>query len=183
MFEQTGVVVAGVVQDMLAVHREDTNRRQDIQLQMMMAHREETELRVIEAREAADKEMQLMCEIQEREERHAAELLRWRELAVEKSVRCELEDRQAMVNTGCIECAHHQCIVQREMERPRPGMVTRVSFPPGIGADSSLSSRASTPSTPQPFVYTSEHDSDIGGGNAHAVGHTQPPNVTFVVTD
>ena len=102
MFEQAGLVVAGVVQDMLAVHREDadrarddTNCRQDMQLQMMLAHREETELRVMEAREAADKQMQLMREIQEREERHAAELLRWHELAVEKSVRCEMEDRQA----------------------------------------------------------------------------------------
>ena len=56
-----------------------------------------------------------------------------------------------MINTGRLERARRQRIVQREMERPRTGMATRVSFPPGIGAESSLSSRASTPATPQPF--------------------------------
>jgi len=64
--------VAGVVQDMLAAHREDNDRRQadndsrqQVQLQMMLAHREETELRLPGARESADKQMRLLQEMHE----------------------------------------------------------------------------------------------------------------------
>ena len=61
-----------VVQDMLVAHREDNDRRQEdsdrrqqVQLQMMLVHREETELRLIEARESADKQMRLLREMHE----------------------------------------------------------------------------------------------------------------------
>jgi len=72
---QIGTIVADVVQDMLAAHK-DSDSRQQVQLQMMLAHREETELRLIEAqksadvrlleaREAADKQMRLLSEMHE----------------------------------------------------------------------------------------------------------------------
>ena len=51
---------------------------------MMLAHREETELRLIEARESADKQMRLLQEMHEM-------AARCRELETEKSIRREVE--------------------------------------------------------------------------------------------
>jgi len=50
---QIGTTVAGVVQDMLAAHKEDNDSRQQVQLQMMLVQREEAELRLIEAQKSA----------------------------------------------------------------------------------------------------------------------------------
>jgi len=74
-----GSVVAGVVQDLLTAQREDSDRhmqlmmaqredgerRQEVQMRMMLAHREETELRVKEARQSAERQMELMREMHE----------------------------------------------------------------------------------------------------------------------
>jgi len=81
---------------MLAAHKEDNDRRQQVQLQMMLAHREETELRLIEAqksadvrlleaREFADKQMRLLQEMHEM-------AARCRELETEKSIRREVRN-------------------------------------------------------------------------------------------
>jgi len=150
--------IAGVVQDMLAAQREDNERRQadsdnrkQVQLQMMLAHREETELWLIEARESADKQMRLLQEMHET-------AARCRELETEKSVRREVEEHQvslAWINSGRAERGRQRSVVQRELERQRPGSVARGGF-----AESPPSTRASTPSPPQAFVYDSERDND-----------------------
>jgi len=62
-----GTVVAGVVRDMLAAHQDDAQRRQEVQLQMMLTQKEETEIRVQEAHQSADKQIKLMREIQQME--------------------------------------------------------------------------------------------------------------------
>ena len=142
---------------MLAAHTEDNDSRQQVQLQMMIAHREETELRLIEAqksadvrlleaREAADKQMRLLQEMHEIASR-------CRELETEKSIRRESEEHQvslAWINSGRAERGRQRSVVQRELERQRPSSVARVGF-----ADSPPSTRASTPSPPQAFVYVS----------------------------
>ena len=64
-----------------------------------MAHREETELRLIEARESADKQMRLLQEMHEM-------AARCRELETEKSIRREVEEHQvslAWINSGRAE--------------------------------------------------------------------------------
>ena len=136
---------------MLAAHKEDNDSRQQVQLQMMLAHREETEVQLIEAREAADKQMRLLSEMQEM-------AARCRELETEKSVRSEVEEHQvslAWINSGRAERGRQRSVVQRELERQRPSSVARVGF-----VESPLSTRASTPSPPQAFVYESERDND-----------------------
>jgi len=166
-----GSVVTGVVQDLLAAQREDSDRhmqlmmvqredgerRQEVQMRMMLAHREETELRVQEARQSAEKQMELMREMHEMAGRHAQQEAQWREKELEKTVRQEMEERQVKLISGETERARRQRLVQRELERKRS---TRVSFPLGTGGDSPLSSRASTASTPKAFEYHSECAND-----------------------
>jgi len=173
---QIGTIVAGVVQDMLAVHREDNDSRQQVQLQMMLAHREETELRVhevqksadvrlLETRESADKQMHLLREMHE----IAA---RCRELETEKSVRREVEKHQtnlAWVNSGRAEHERQRSVVQRELESQRPGSVARVGF-----AESPPSTRASTPSLPQAFVCDSERDNYAAVVDSRIVSCARP---------
>ena len=148
-----GSVVTGVVQDLLAAQREDSERRQDVQMRMMLAHREETELRVQEARQSAERQMELMREMHEMAGRHAQQRAQWREMEMEQTVRQEMEERQVKLISGETERARRQRLVQRELERKRS---TRVSFPLGTGGESPLSSRASTASTPKAFEYHSE---------------------------
>jgi len=174
---QIGTIVAGVVQDMLAAHKEDNDRRQadsdnrqQVQLQMMLAHRGETELRLIEAREAADKQMRLLSEMHEM-------AARCRELETEKSVRREVEEHQvslSWINSGRAERGRQRSVVQRELERQRPGSVARVGF-----AESFPSTRASTPSPPQAFMYDSECDNDA----AIVVSCARPSAVSFAVPE
>jgi len=116
---------------MLAAQREDNERRQadndsrqQVQLQMMLAHREKTELRLIEARESADKQMRLLQEMHEM-------AARCRELETEKSVRREVEEHQvslAWINSGRAERGRQRSLVKRELERQRPSSVARVGF-------------------------------------------------------
>jgi len=166
-----GSVVTGVVQDLLAAQREDCDRhmqlmmaqredgerRQEVQMRMMLAHREETELRVQEARQSAERQMQLMREMHEMAGRHAQQVAQWRERELEKTVRQEMEERQVKLISGETERARRQRSVQRELERKRS---TRVSFPLGTGGESPLSSRVSTPSTSKAFEYHSEREND-----------------------
>jgi len=149
--------VTVVVQDLLAAQREDGERRQEVQMRMMLAHREETELRVQEARQSAERQMELMREMHEMAGRHAQQKAQWREMEVEKTVRQEMEERQVKLISSETERARRQRLVQRELERKRS---TRVSFPLGTGGKSPLSSRASTPSTPKAFEYHSEREND-----------------------
>jgi len=120
---------------MLAAHKEDNDSRQQVQLQMMLAHGEETKLRLIEAqksadvrlleaREAADKQMRLLQEMHEM-------AARCRELETEKSIRREVEEQQvslAWINSGRAERGRQRSVVQRELERQRPSSVARVGF-------------------------------------------------------
>jgi len=159
-----------VVQDMLAAHKEDNDSRQQEQLQMMLVHREETELRLIEAREAADKQMRLLSEMHEM-------TARCRELETEKSVRREVEEHQvslAWINSGRAERGRQRSVVQRELERQRPSSVARVGF-----ADSPPSTRASTPSPPQAFMYDSERDNDA----TIVVSCARPSAISFAVPE
>jgi len=118
---------------------------------MMSAHREGTELRLIEARESADKQMRLLQEMHEM-------AARCRELETEKSIRREVEENQvslAWINSGRAERGRQRSVVQRELERQMPSSAARVGF-----AESPPSTRASTPSPPQAFMYDSERDND-----------------------
>ena len=76
---------------------------------------------------------------------------RCRELETEKSVRREVEEHQvslAWIKSGRAERGRQRSVVQRELERQRPSSVARVGF-----AESPPSTRGSTPSPPQTFVY------------------------------
>ena len=64
--------------------------------------------------------------------------------------------------------------MQRELQRPRPSSAARVGF-----AESPLSTRASTPSPPQTFVYDSERDNDA----AIAVSCARPSAISFAVPE
>jgi len=187
-----GSVVTGVVQDLLAAQREDSDRhmqlmmaqredgerRQDVQMRMMLAHREETELRVQEARQSAERQMELMREMHEMAGRYAQQKAQWREMEVEKTVRQEMEERRVKLISDETEHARRQRLVQRELERKRS---TRVSFPLGTGGESPLSSRASTPSTPKAFEYHSERENDANV-NPAKTGVTQLENCdTYLV--
>jgi len=155
-----GSVVTGVVQGLLAAQRvdsdrhmqlmmaqrEDGERRQEVQMRMMSAHPEETELRVQEARQSAERQTELMRQMHEMAGRHAQQKAQWREMEVEKTVRQKMEKRQVNLISGETERARRQRLVQRELERKRS---TRVSFPLGTGGESPLSSPVSTPSTPK----------------------------------
>ena len=117
---------------------------------MMLANREETELRVQEARQSAERQMELMREMHEMAGRHAQQRAQWREMEVEQTVRQEMEERQVKLISGDTERVRRQRSVQRELERKRSA---RVSFPLGTGGESPLSSRASTPSIPKTFPF------------------------------
>jgi len=143
-----------------------------VQMRMMLAHREETELRVHEARQSAENQMELMREMQEMAGRHAQQKEQRREMEVEKTVRLGMEEHQVNLISGETERARHQRLVQRELERKRS---TRVSFPLGTGGESILSSRASTPSTPKAFEYHSERENDANV-NPAKTGVTQLEN-------
>ena len=136
-----GTMVAGVVRDMLAAHQDDAQRRQEVQLQMMLTHKEETEIRVQDAHQSADKQIKLMREMQ-----HMEAQWRKRELEIEKRMQKEREDHQAQLAE--LVRAHRENAVQKELQQ-KPSM--RVSFPQRV--ESPLSSRASTPSPPHAFVY------------------------------
>jgi len=125
---------------MMIAQREDGERRQDVQMRIMLVHREEMELRVQEARQSAERQMELMREMHEMAGRHAQQKAQWREMEVEKTVRQEMEERQVKLISGETERARRQRLVQRERERKRS---TRESFPLGTGGESPLSSRAS----------------------------------------
>jgi len=187
-----GSVVTGVVQDLLAAQREDSDRhmqlmmaqredgerRQEVQMRMMLAHRQETELRVQEARQSAEGQMELMREMHEMAGRHAQQEAQCREKELEKTVRQEMEERQVKLISGETERARRQRLVQRELERKRS---TRVSFPLGTGGKSPLSSRASNPSTPKAFEYHSERENDANV-NPAKTGVTQLDNCdTYLV--
>ena len=166
--------MVGVVQDMLAAHREDNDRRQQVQLQMMLAHREETELRLLEARDSADKQMRLLREMHEMAARCC-------ELKTEKSVRREVEEHPAnlaWVNSGRAERGCQRSVVQRELERQRSGLTARVGF-----AESPLSSRASTPSPAQEFVYCSERDSKTAAADDGVVSCTHPSVINLTAVE
>ena len=92
---------------MLAAHKEDSDSRQQVQLQMILAHRDETELRLLEAREAADKQMRLLGEMHEM-------AARCRELETEKSIRREVDEHQvslAWINSGRAERGRQRSVV------------------------------------------------------------------------
>jgi len=182
---QIGTIVAGVVQDMLAAHKEDSDSRQHVQLHMMLAHRKETELRLIEAqksadvrlleaRESADKQMRLLQEMHEM-------AARCRELETETSVRRKVEEHQvslALINSGRAERGRQRSVVQLELERQRPGSVARVGF-----AESPPFTRASTPSPPQAFVYDSERDNDATVVDDRIVTCARPSAISFAVPE
>jgi len=113
--------------------------------------RKSRHVRLLEAREAADKQMRLLSEMHEM-------AACCRELETEKSVRREVEEHQvslAWINSGRAERGRQRSVVQRELERQRSSSVARVGF-----AESPPSTRASTPSPPQAFWCDSERDND-----------------------
>ena len=178
---QIGTIVAGVVQDMLAANKEDSDSRQQVQLQMMLAHREETALRLLEAQKSADVRLLEACESADKRMRLFREMhemaVRCRVLETEKSVWREVEEHQvslAWINSGRAERGRQRSVVQRELERQRPGSVARVGF-----AESPPSTRASTPSPPQAFMYDSEHDNDA----AIVVSCARPSAISFAVPE
>ena len=151
---------------------------------MVLAHREETELRLIEAqksadvrlleaREFADKQMRLLQEMHEM-------TARCRELETEKSIRREVEEHQvslAWINSGRAERGRQRSVVQRELQRQRPSSAARVGF-----AESPPSTRASTPSPPQAFVYESERDNDAANVDDRIVSCARPSVISFAAS-
>ena len=158
-----GTVVAGVVRDMLAAHQDDAQRRQEVQLQMMLMQKEETEIRVQEAHQSADKQIKLMREIQQTEAHW-----RKRKLETEKRIQKEREDHQAQLAE--LIRVHRESAVQKELQQ-KPSM--RVSFPQCV--ESLPPSRASTPSPPHAFVYdydpaAADNCATVNGDDMHDVG-------------
>jgi len=152
---------------------------------MMLAQREEAELRsieaqksadvrLLEAREAADKQMRFLSEMHEM-------AARCRELETEKSVRREVEEHQvslAWINSGRAERGRQRSVVQRELERQRPGSVARVGF-----VESPPFTRASAPSPPQAFVYDSERDNDAAIVDDRIVTCARPSAISFAASE
>ena len=104
---------------------------------------------------------------------------RCRELETEKSIRREVEDHQvslAWINSGRAERGHQRSVVQRELQRQRPSSAARVGF-----AESPPSTRASTPSPPQAFVYESERDNDAANVD-RIVSCARPSVVSFAAS-
>ena len=78
------------------------------------------------------------------------------------------------INSGRVERGRQRSVVQRELERQRSGSVAQAGF-----AKSPPSSRASTPSPPQTFVYDSERDNDAAIVDDRIVTCTRPSAVSF----
>ena len=80
----------------------------------------------------------------------------------------------AMLNVEKEVRGRQRSVVQRELERQRPGSVARVGF-----AESPPSTLASTPSPTQAFVYDSERDNDA----AIVVSCARPSAISFAVPE
>jgi len=106
---------------------------------------------------------------------------RCRELETEKSIRREVEEHQvslAWINSGPAERGRQRSVVQRfELQRQRPSSAARVGF-----ADSPPSTRASTPSPPQAFVYDSERDNLAANVDGRIVICARPSVVSFAAS-
>jgi len=94
------------------------------------------------------------------------------ELEMENFVRREVQEHQAnlaWVNSGRAERGRQRSVVQRELERQRPGSVSQVGL-----AESPPSTRASTPSPSHAFVYDSERDNDVAVVDNRIVSCARP---------
>ena len=104
---------------------------------------------------------------------------RCRELETEKSIRREVEEHQvslAWINSVRAERGRQRSVVQRESQHQRPSSAARVDF-----ADSPPSTRASTPSPPQAFVYESERDNDAANVD-RIVSCARPSVISFAAS-